>query len=1521
MVGLLGVRGMSVEDDNFSDVVRDTPSESRAESGVADLARVGQEKPQEQKDKEDAQSEMRRLGKTPSSKDLPQVDWSFTDGGNLVIQFQDKLLFKQVPQDDPIMAKDLAAAKTPELPPAAVAETGIRAPVDMKPGDAPAEAKMGNPNAQTADAPAEAKMGNPNAQAGDSQMSQTDAQQAAKGLDDSLHWYSSKNTEADKVSSQLDGKSQDDLRAIDAEFKKTHDNKGMDDYFKERWGKDSEEYKKLHSQLQRGDETDIPDAPGSKVHVSRDSHGVTQLETPDGKEYKVAYGADGQPNKVTVPDSSGRLHTYEKTDKGWVDQQNPGGKASDGYVTDVKVDPKTGVVTISDGATKGTVTTLSPDGSFKEADINQSTGPDGKNWNRPRKSIDADGTVHTYDFSKTGGLEGATEKVTPPGSHVAEIHGVTDGKVQGYELKDNNGHVTKVDVSADGTATVTKGDHVEKYDKVEKGANGDLHFTNKDNSSLDIKSDGTVIHRDKSNHVTEETTAEGNTTKFQRDAQGKVVDMSVSDSQGRTLEHRTKGVEVDDKTGDYKIKEGDKTIERKADGTEKLSEKGEQILKEMKDLKPPISPEKEAQLRRDMAAIEKLPPEQRDKVYASLDKIGHGDSKTGLTGEQRGELVTSLAHQIAHPESIQQGDKMTCALANAEQTLARNHPEVYADMVSKLAIDGKYTTPDGKTIMPQGTPEGHLAGSSDAYGQRSFTSELFQNGAAQLGMKDGDRYESHPPGHRPLPDGVSPSSDTGERVVHKDGTVGKFNGYDSQQQAEILNHLAPGDKYKATEPIKNVDDLDKAMKANGGPPLNVGIHLGQESKFTGMSGTEGASGSGYHAVNITRIETGPDGKKYVYYENPAGGTDHSYPNGKGVPADEFVKAMQGGDTKMRAVTKEGGEATASDTKKTGDAGKMGSPSAPADAPTGTMGNPNAPSDAHAGAMGSPNAPSGLDTSAVTNDITQVKSPDGGSVLGVGDVKVDGKTQAESGADEVYRSLHIWNEPDRLNKALEGKRPDELQKMDDAFKKEHGITMKEYIEKETKKDSPEQKKALELLDKGLGDTQSKEHLDNVAKSKMSPEEYKKFHDDMEAFEKRAAAAKPPLSPEQIKDTYKEINKLLEAKDNPDPKYGYLPKEQDRIKIAEQIMHHAANPTEINQGNHNTCGPAALESQLYAKSPADAARMVTQVTTTGGFKQSDGSWVIPKQSTGIFNAPGQGDQRDMASQIFETTAVSMKYSYKQEAPDGKGDTGEKVYGFVSDHKPGDPNAGHMDFKKFDGLSDQDMQDINKAITGGKYNLSVLDADPKAEGCTHVSSPADLQKQLAEMKNHDPPQLPCTIVVHCNNEPFLTDSGGNSAGGSGDGHFVTITDYDPATGKVSIANQWGPESNHQDGKAIPAGELYAAMIAPDKDKTHQENVEQMKKQVDALKETMDQQKKEGHVDPALEIMLHRKQLQLLEEEYDAKMITKQQFQAQFKQEVKQAQADAKRQQANKTLNSYELKELVDEAQKCDNKLKGKS
>src|SRR5262249_47826898 len=113
---------------------------------------------------------------------------------------------------------------------------------------------------------------------------------------------------------------------------------------------------------------------------------------------------------------------------------------------------------------------------------------------------------------------------------------------------------------------------------------------------------------------------------------------------------------------------------------------------------------------------------------------------------------------------------------------------------------------------------------------------------------------------------------------------------------------------KPTDPVKTVDELGKA--AEHGLPMSAAIHLGKE-RFTGMSAGNSATDSGYHAVTITHIEydkydaTGKpaaDAKPLkVYFENTAGGNDHSYPNGTGVDAQDFVNAMQSGKFKKQAI--------------------------------------------------------------------------------------------------------------------------------------------------------------------------------------------------------------------------------------------------------------------------------------------------------------------------------------------------------------------------------------------------------------------------------------------------------------------------------------------------------------------------------------------------------------------------------------------------------------------------------------------
>ncbi|HEY9870160.1 MAG TPA: hypothetical protein V6D08_13420, partial [Candidatus Obscuribacterales bacterium] len=989
--------------------------------------------------------------------------------------------------------------------------------------------------------------------------------------------------------------------------------------------------------------------------------------------------------------------------------------------------------------------------------------------------------------------------------------------------------------------------------------------------------------------------------------------LTVTDAQGRVVETRNKGIEVDDKTGNYTIKldkaeaearkadgaEGTADrLERKADGTERLLAKdgsemksdADKLLEKFKN----YTPEQQRQLRQDLADIDKLPPEQRKKVYEALDKIARNDEHPGdkirLTGQQARELVASLAHQIAHPESIQQGDKMTCVLANAEQTLARNNPDVYADMVAKLATEGKYTTHDGKTIEVQTDPDGtSLAAKSDWYGQRSYASELFQNGVANLGLPPGARYESYPPGDPhlvPRPDGVAPSSDTGERVRYPDGKVTAFEGLGSQQQAEVLNHLVKDGRYGAVS-INTPQDLEGALKKNGGPPLNVGISLGGgDLAKTGMGSGEGAALSGYHAVNITHFDKGPPAM--VYYENPAGGTDHSYPHGQGVPAEEFIKAMHAGKTEMKAVVK---GAEGADSKPAG--GKMGDP-----ASVGHPGDASAarPRESHEGLMGNPIT---LEPVTIIGDKSAPDVP-GAEYKGEGikrDVPPGAQALKPGQTFEDLAKQQLGNQPPptreeidkyikeirQLNNVYEESqvKPDQVLKLpghspngdlitddgnatrtvtqDGTVKVEHydgtsyeirpvpngGYSYHHkgpkpednyeytrqpdgkggYTEKHTGKRPEDNYEITKTPDghykikdaKGerSADAYDAAHPDpRVEKAKMleaaqsMPDEMRaRFYENMERFENRAN--KQNLSPEERARFYHELTRLIDAKDTGN---SNLPDAFERHKLAEQVMKNAADPKSIDQGMHGTCGAAALESRIYTNNPSAAAKMITDVATTGEFKAKDGTVVKPDPSVLEPDAEAQytetpDGKRNYASQVFQGTAISMVPSgagYKQGQPDESA-------------KP--PKTGETcDKGEFKGVTPAEVQDMEKKITGNDRPLPVIENSKvlspdgqliKAEdGQIHVGSEAELRQQLLKMKTANPPQLPAVIFVHTQNEPFFADSGGGKAGGSGAYHFVTVSDYDPRTGKVSIDNQWGKGSDHRN---LSVSDLYHATQAP--------------------------------------------------------------------------------------------------------------
>ncbi len=305
------------------------------------------------------------------------------------------------------------------------------------------------------------------------------------------------------------------------------------------------------------------------------------------------------------------------------------------------------------------------------------------------------------------------------------------------------------------------------------------------------------------------------------------------------------------------------------------------------------------------------------------------------------------------------------------------------------------------------------------------------------------------------------------------------------------------------------------------------------------------------------------------------------------------------------------------------------------------------------------------------------------------------------------------------------------------------------------------KPEEVLDKYKKDPDTKEQrekLEKLAEKNIKdPAELKKFKEDMDAFEKRGSEMNPPLKPEDIKGTYREISKLMEKPDGADVPI----KLNDRVKLAEQVMRQSAHPTDISQGEYGTCNTTTVEVRTYTKNPAEAARLVSDVATTGKYTSNGNPPVTVELDKDSLARHGQSkndvvedNKRTYASQVFEVTATNIHYKnshdhgaedirYEQHEPRPAGphnkppaDNGERLYNYSKlDPKTGKPTEvsdPHNDKipARNPNLGNDAIVEINKQINpepkdgrqDGPVLLSRESNDPK-----QAEKVVDLKNQL--------------------------------------------------------------------------------------------------------------------------------------------------------------------------------------------------
>ena len=133
--------------------------------------------------------------------------------------------------------------------------------------------------------------------------------------------------------------------------------------------------------------------------------------------------------------------------------------------------------------------------------------------------------------------------------------------------------------------------------------------------------------------------------------------------------------------------------------------------------------------------------------------------------------------------------------------------------------------------------------------------------------------------------------------------------------------------------------------------------------------------------------------------------------------------------------------------------------------------------------------------------------------------------------------------------------------------------------------PEKKARVDTLGEGIKDEKAKEQ----------------FKRDLETIEHR----NPPLSVAERGRFYDQVQKLMEAGDNPNVPLN----SDDRTKLAEQIVHKTADPTSIDQGLKATCNVATVEARSFTRDPAAAAKVIVDVATIGEYTAPDGTKVKP------------------------------------------------------------------------------------------------------------------------------------------------------------------------------------------------------------------------------------------------------------------------------------------------------------------------
>lgn len=161
--------------------------------------------------------------------------------------------------------------------------------------------------------------------------------------------------------------------------------------------------------------------------------------------------------------------------------------------------------------------------------------------------------------------------------------------------------------------------------------------------------------------------------------------------------------------------------------------------------------------------------------------------------------------------------------------------------------------------------------------------------------------------------------------------------------------------------------------------------------------------------------------------------------------------------------------------------------------------------------------------------------------------------------------------------------------------------------------------------------------------------------------------------------------------------------DKKKVTEQLLQELSNPDlEVNQGNRGTCTVTSATHALVSKNPAEYARLVTDLSTTGRSKLANGDTInVPSQDAWQQdNGTRSHGERLLQSALMDYARPGKGYQNWNAGPDGTRGTPDD--GFVD---PTNPNNRSMDGypdRSASGLVPDELKRVLSGIHGKKFEV---------------------------------------------------------------------------------------------------------------------------------------------------------------------------------------------------------------------------